>query len=82
MSIGTLPLVLISIPSLKEQNWSAVSLQVSRIGSARTALYENLIIVIAVAVAWLILSESMTLLQVLGMALVFTSLYLAGKNQQ
>jgi len=100
MVMGTPLLVLVSIPSLKEQNWGSVSLQgwlcliysfcfavaigyviwytgVSRIGSARTALYENLITVIAVAVAWLFLSERMTLLQVLGAVLVLTSLYLA-----
>ena len=100
MTMGTPLLVLVSIPSLKEQNWSSVSLQgwlcliysfcfavgigyviwytgVSRIGSAKTALYENLITVIAVAVAWLFLSERMTLLQVLGAVLVLSSLYLA-----
>jgi len=100
MVMGTPLLVLVSIPSLKEQNWGSVSLQgwlcliysfcfavaigyviwytgVSRIGSARTALYENLVTVIAVAVAWLFLSERMTLLQVLGAVLVLTSLYLA-----
>jgi len=100
MVFGTLPLVLVSIPSMKEQNWSSVSSQgwlglvysfcfavaigyvlwytgVSRIGSARTSLYSNLTPVIAVAVAWLFLSETMTLLQVLGAVLVLTSLYLA-----
>lgn len=50
---------------------------VKRIGSARTALYDNLMTVIAVAVAWVILSESMTPLQIVGAALVFVSLYLA-----
>lgn len=103
MVMGTPPLVLVSIPSLREQNWSSVSLQgwlsltysfcfaialgyvvwytaVRRIGSARTALYENLITVIAVTVAWLFLSEGMTLLQVLGAALVLTSLYLARRS--
>jgi len=103
MVIGTLPLVLFSVPSLKEQNWSSIPFQgwlslafsfcfaiaigyviwytgVSRIGNARTALYENLITVIAVAVAWIFLSETMTLLQVLGAALVFASLYLARRS--
>jgi len=103
MVMGTPMLVLISIPSLKEQNWSSVPLQgwlgltysflfaiaigyivwytgVSRIGSAKTALYENLITVIAVAVAWLFLSERMTLLQVLGAVLVLSSLYLARRQ--
>jgi len=103
MAMGTPPLVLVSIPSLKEQNWNSVSLQgwlslaysscfaiaigyviwytgVSRIGSARTALYENLITVIAVAVAWLFLSETMAPLQILGAALVLTSLYLVTRK--
>jgi len=103
MVIGTLPLVLFSVPSLKEQNWSSIPFQgwlslafsfcfaiaigyviwytgVSRIGNARTALYENLITVIAVAVAWIFLSETMTLLQVLGAVLVFASLYLARRS--
>ena len=103
VAIGTPLLVLVSIPSLKEQNWSSVPLQgwlslaysfcfavaigyvvwytgVSRIGGARTALYEGLITVIAVVTAWLSLSEGMTLLQILGMVFVFVSLYLAGKK--
>jgi len=100
MIVGTPPLVLVSIPSMKEQNWNSISLQgwlgltysfffaaaianvmyytgISRIGSARTALYSNLTPVIAVAVAWLFLSERLALLQVLGGVLVLTSLYLA-----
>jgi len=103
MVVGTLPLVLVSIPSLNEQNWGSVSLQgwlcltysfcfaiaigyviwytgVSRLGSARTALYENLIIIIALAVAWLFLHERMTPLQILGAALVFISLYLVTRE--
>jgi len=103
VAIGTPLLVLVSIPSLKEQNWSSVPLQgwlslaysfcfavaigyvlwytgVSRIGGARTALYEGLITVIAVVTAWLSLSEGMTQLQILGMVFVFVSLYLAGKK--
>jgi drug/metabolite transporter (DMT)-like permease len=103
VAIGTPLLVLVSIPSLKEQNWSSVSLEgwlslaysfsfaiaigyvlwytgVNRIGGARTALYEGLITVIAVVAAWLSLSESMTPLQILGIVLVFVSLYLARRT--
>lgn len=103
VAIGTLPLVLVSIPSLKEQNWSMISSQgwlslvysfcfaiaigyvlwytgVNRIGGARTALYEGLITVVALATAWLSLSEDMTPLQILGIVFVFVSLYLAGKT--
>jgi drug/metabolite transporter (DMT)-like permease len=105
MLIGTPPLILTSIPSLKGQNWGSVSLQgwlsltysfffpvaigyviwytgVSRIGGARTALYENLITVVAIAVAWIFLSERMTPLQVLGAAMVLFSLYLAGRTSK
>jgi len=103
MVMGTLPLVLVSIPSLTEQNWGSVPLQgwlcliysfcfaiaigyviwyagVSRIGTARTALYENLIIIVALAVAWLFLHERMTPLQILGAVLVLTSLYLVARE--
>lgn len=55
---------------------------VTRIGGPRTALYENLITVIAVAVAWITLSESMTLLQIIGAAFVFVSLYLARRAKR
>jgi len=55
---------------------------VTRIGGARTALYENLITVIAVAVARVTLSESMTLLQIIGAASVFVSLYLARRAKR
>ena len=103
ISMGTPLLILVSIPSLTQQNWSAVSTQgwlslaysfclaiaigytvwytgVNKIGNARTSLYENLVTVIAVVVAWIILSESMTPIQILGMAFVFLSLYLAQRT--
>jgi len=103
ISMGTPLLVLVSIPSLAQQDWSAVSTQgwlslaysfcfaiaigytvwytgVNKIGNARTSLYENLVTVIAVIVAWIILSESMTPIQILGMAFVFLSLYLAQRT--
>jgi drug/metabolite transporter (DMT)-like permease len=56
---------------------------VSHVGNARTSLYENLAVVVGVAVAWIFLSESMSLLQIIGAALVFIGLYLARmtKNQ-
>jgi len=52
---------------------------VSRIGSARTSLYEYLITVIAVATAWVFLSETMTPFQLVGAALVFIGLYISRK---
>jgi drug/metabolite transporter (DMT)-like permease len=50
---------------------------ISRIGSARTSLYQNLTPVIALTIAWLFLSEKITILQILGATLIFISLYLA-----
>jgi drug/metabolite transporter (DMT)-like permease len=104
MAIGTVPLVLVAIPSLNAQNWAAISSDawlglafsavfaigtgyviwytgVSRIGSARTALYDNLVTVFAVASAWILLSETMTAIQIAGAVLVFVSLYLVRRNQ-
>jgi drug/metabolite transporter (DMT)-like permease len=53
---------------------------VSRIGSARTALYDNLVTVFAVASAWILLAEGMTVIQIIGAALVFVSLYVARRK--
>lgn len=55
---------------------------VSRIGSARTSLYEYLITVIAVVTSWIFLSETMTPLQLVGAALVFIGLYVSRKTRQ
>ncbi len=55
---------------------------VSHIGSARTALYENLVTVFAVASAWILLSESMTIIQIAGSILVFISLYLVTRQSK
>jgi len=53
---------------------------VSRIGSSRTALYDNLVTVFAVAAAWILLSEGMTVVQIAGAVLVFVSLYVARRK--
>ena len=55
---------------------------VNRIGTSRTALYENLVTVFAVASAWVLLSESMTAIQIIGAVLVFVSLYVARRNNK
>jgi len=55
---------------------------VSRIGSARTALYDNLVTVFAVASAWILLSESMSWVQIVGAILVFVSLYVARRKKR
>jgi drug/metabolite transporter (DMT)-like permease len=105
IAIGTIPLVLISIPSLYIQRWDSVSTQgwlaityssclaialgyviwytgVSHVGNARTSLYENLAVVVGVAVAWIFLSESMSFLQIIGAVLVFIGLYIARRTNQ
>jgi drug/metabolite transporter (DMT)-like permease len=53
---------------------------VSRIGSARTSLYDNLVTVFAVASAWILLAEGMTEIQIIGAFLVFVSLYVARRK--
>jgi drug/metabolite transporter (DMT)-like permease len=55
---------------------------VSRIGTSRTALYENVVTVFAVASAWVLLSENMSAIQIVGAALVFISLYVARRNNK
>lgn len=105
MAMGTVPLILVSAPSLSTENWAAISTNawlslafsavfaiaigyvlwytgVSRIGSSRTALYDNLVTVFAVASAWILLSESMTVIQIIGAVLVFVSLYVARRNNK
>ena len=52
---------------------------VSQIGSARTSIYEYLITLIAIATAWILLSEIMTLIQIAGAVLVLIGLYLSRK---
>jgi len=103
MAIGTIPLVLVAIPSLGAQDWGAISTNawlglafsavfaigigyviwytgVRHIGSARTSLYDNLVTVFAVASAWILLAESMTVIQIAGAVLVFLSLYLVRRK--
>jgi drug/metabolite transporter (DMT)-like permease len=55
---------------------------VSRIGSARTSLYDNLVTVFAVASAWILLSESMSWVQIAGAVLVFASLYVVRRKKR
>ena len=105
MAMGTVPLILVSVPSLGAENWATISTNawlglafsacfaiaigyvlwytgVSRIGSSRTALYDNLVTVFAVASAWIFLSESMTAFQIFGAVLVFASLYVARRKSR
>ena len=105
MAIGAVPLVIVALPSLNQQNWTAISMNswlglafsaffaiglgyviwytgVSRIGSARTSLYDNLVTVFALASAWILLSESMTAVQIAGAVLVFVSLYVVRRKKR
>ncbi|MCS7095686.1 MAG: DMT family transporter [Candidatus Bathyarchaeota archaeon] len=54
---------------------------VSHVGGAKTSMYEYLITVIAVAAAWLLLNETMTLIQLLGATLTLTGLYFSRKHK-
>jgi len=45
-------------------------------------LYDNLVTVFAVASAWILLSESMSIVQILGAVLVFVSLYVVRRKKR
>jgi drug/metabolite transporter (DMT)-like permease len=47
---------------------------VQRVGNARTAIYSNLLPVVAVLVGWLVLGDRLTLLQTAGAAVVLAGL--------
>jgi drug/metabolite transporter (DMT)-like permease len=55
---------------------------VSRVGSARTAIYSNLSPVIATIFAWLTLGEAITAFMVVGAALIFLGIYLTRRPSQ
>lgn len=50
---------------------------VQRVGSARTAVYSNLIPVVALASAWILLGERLSLLQIAGAVVVLTGVWIA-----
>ncbi len=102
-SMGTIPLFLISVPTLLTVDWRMVpgsvwlalvasgvfgialayffwNYGVSRLGSARTALYSNLIPPVALLVAWLWLGETLTLLQWGGAVLALFGVFLARRH--
>ena len=53
---------------------------VSRLGSARTSLYSNLVPLVALVVAWLALGETLTTQQGLGVVAVIAGVVLARQN--
>ena len=98
--MGTIPLLLVSIPSFTRLNWTGVPLTawaalifsgifgialayffwnygVSRLGSARTALYSNLTPPIALLTAWIWLGETLTPQQWGGALLALLGVILA-----
>ncbi|NIR43356.1 MAG: EamA family transporter [Gemmatimonadetes bacterium] len=91
MWIGCVGLVIVSLPVIVEQDWSAVGAgswlaliysgafaialayfiwyySIRAIGNTRTAVYSNLIPVVALVIAWLTLGEQPTWLQLAGAA--------------
>jgi drug/metabolite transporter (DMT)-like permease len=98
--MGTIPLVLVSTPSLVQLDWGQVpaiawlalvvsgifgialayffwNFGVSRLGSARTSLYSNLVPPVALLTAWLWLGETLTPQQWLGALLALAGVVLA-----
>jgi len=104
MLAGTIPLVLIGIPDLQRQDWTAVPLiawgallysavlavtvgytlwysSVQRVGNARTAIFSNLTPIVATLFAWLTLGDALTLLQLLGAAIVLAGLIVTRRGR-
>ncbi len=55
---------------------------VQRVGGARTAVYSNLIPIVALITAWLLLGERLTLLQAAGAAVVLVGVWMARSIRQ
>jgi drug/metabolite transporter (DMT)-like permease len=93
MWIGALALLIVSVPSLLAQDWTAVRpiswlalsysgafaialayfiwyYSIRQIGNTRTAVYSNFTPVVALVIAWLMLAEAPTWLQLLGAAAI------------
>ena len=104
MLAGTIPLVLIGIPDLQRQDWTAVPplawgallysavlavtvgytlwySSVQRVGNVRTAIFSNLTPIVATAVAWLMLGDALTPLQLLGAAIVLIGLIVTRRGR-
>lgn len=103
MTLGTIILDLLAIPSLLAQEWQAIGLEgwiglayslglavvlgyviweigVQKVGPGRTAIYQNLIPVIATLVSWLWLGETIGGAQIVGAVMVFLGIYLARRS--
>ena len=57
------------------------SMSVQRVGNARTVIYSNVTPVVAVAVAWVILGDRLTIWQGLGAAIVLAGLLLTRQGR-
>ena len=89
---ASLPSLLsLDLRTVSWENWSIISYSallsiavaytiwyssVQRIGTARTAIYQNLVPLIAVVIAWQILGEQLLTRQLLGGAMIFLGIYL------
>jgi drug/metabolite transporter (DMT)-like permease len=105
MLFGTVPLVLISVPALVQQDWHAPTggawlgllysavfsvaigyvvwyTSVRRVGSARTAIFNNLTPVVSVVVAWLFLGYKLAPLQLVGGIVVLAGLVLTRQGRR
>lgn len=104
MLLGTPPLLLVALPSLAQQSWTAVTWQgwgglmfavvlsvvvayliwnigVQRVGSARTAVYSNLVPVVALVTAAIVLGEHIYPLQVVGAVVVVSGIVLTRRGR-
>ena len=89
---ASLPSILsLDLRTVSWENWSIVGYSailsiavayiiwyssVQRIGTTRTAIYQNLVPLIAVVIAWQILGEQLITRQLLGGAMIFLGIYL------
>ncbi len=98
--MGTVPLVLVGIPTMADLDWTAVGTAswiamvlsgifaiglayffwnygVAQLGSARTSIYSNLSLPVALATGWIWLRETLTPMQLVGTLLALGGVILA-----
>jgi drug/metabolite transporter (DMT)-like permease len=87
--VGTPVLVLMAVPELAETNWTALPLAawggvmysgVQRIGNSKTAVYSNLVPVVALITAWIWLGEVPTAAQLSGAVVILGGIWLARRG--
>jgi drug/metabolite transporter (DMT)-like permease len=103
MVFGTIPLLLVSLPSLASQNWRLVGAAswgglaysttlsiavgyvifytcVKWLGRMRTAVYFNLTPVVSTILAFIVLGERLTVVQVIGAAVVLSGVFVTRRS--